>query len=75
VSASVSVVNIQSVVVVRNAANGSTVVVQPSTSSTASISNMGVRGPEGVQGPQGPEGPQGPAGSIEAGFIIDGGNF
>lgn len=74
-NASVSVVNRTSVVVVQNTENGSTAVVQVSAPSTVAVASMGVRGPEGAQGPLGPTGPQGPAGSLEEGFVIDGGNF
>lgn len=74
-SASVSVVNQSAVVVVENTGNGSTAVVSAPAASSVAISAMGVRGPQGEQGPQGPTGPQGPAGSLEDGFVLDGGNF
>ena len=74
-TASVSVVNRQVVVEVRNLDNGSVAVVEATGGASVSVSGMGVRGVQGPQGPVGPQGPQGPAGSLENGFVIDGGNF
>jgi len=36
---------------------------------------LGLPGPTGAQGGAGPPGPQGPPGSLDAGIVIDGGNF
>lgn len=74
-SASISVISRQVVVEVRNLDNGSVAVVEAAGGASVSVSGMGVRGVAGPEGPEGPQGPQGPAGSIEAGFVIDGGNF
>lgn len=74
-SASVSVINRLVVVEVTNLDNGSVAVVEASGTASVSVSAMGVRGVPGPSGPQGPQGPQGPAGSLENGFVIDGGNF
>lgn len=74
-TATIVVVNRQCVVAVANTDNGSTAVVTATAGASVSVSSMGVRGAPGPQGIQGPQGPQGPAGSLEGGFVIDGGNF
>ena len=43
---------------------------------TVATGNPGIEvGVSGIQGPQGDIGPQGPPGSVEEGFVLDGGNF
>jgi hypothetical protein len=44
-------------------------------SAPVSIRILGTPGPPGEQGYPGPAGPQGPPGNIDAGLILDGGNF
>lgn len=39
------------------------------------IKVLGLPGPRGPSGTQGPPGPLGPPGNLDAGIIIDGGNF
>lgn len=36
---------------------------------------LGTPGPDGRLGPIGPQGPVGPAGNLDAGIVVDGGNF
>ena len=36
---------------------------------------LGTPGPTGATGEQGPRGLEGPAGTLDAGIVIDGGNF
>ena len=44
-------------------------------SAPIAIRILGSPGPPGQQGNPGPAGPQGPAGDIDAGLVLDGGNF
>lgn len=44
-------------------------------SSPVAIKVLGLPGPQGPSGAQGPPGPLGPPGNLEAGIVIDGGNF
>lgn len=48
--------------------------VTPTLVSLAAQGPAGAAGPRGEQGLQGPPGPQGISG-LEAGYIVDGGNF
>ena len=48
--------------------------VTPTLVSLAGQGPPGIAGPRGEQGLQGPPGPQGISG-LEAGYIVDGGNF
>jgi len=41
----------------------------------ASVRVLGTPGPDGRLGPIGPQGPIGPAGNLDAGIVVDGGNF
>ena len=36
---------------------------------------LGTPGPDGRLGPTGPQGPVGPPGNLDAGIVVDGGNF
>ena len=40
-----------------------------------SVRVLGVPGPDGRLGPIGPQGPIGPVGNLDAGIVVDGGNF
>ena len=40
-----------------------------------SVRVLGTPGPDGRLGPIGPQGPVGPAGNLDAGIVVDGGNF
>ena len=40
-----------------------------------SVRVLGVPGPDGRLGPIGPQGLVGPPGNLDAGIIVDGGNF
>ena len=40
-----------------------------------SVRVLGTPGPDGRLGPIGPQGPVGPVGNLDAGIIVDGGNF
>jgi len=44
-------------------------------STPVSVRVLGVPGPDGRLGPVGPQGPIGPVGNLDAGIIVDGGNF
>lgn len=45
------------------------------SSSPIAVRVLGMPGPTGATGEQGPQGLQGPPGNLDAGIIIDGGNF
>jgi len=40
-----------------------------------SVRVLGTPGPDGRLGPTGPQGPVGPPGNLDAGIVVDGGNF
>ena len=40
-----------------------------------SVRVLGMPGPDGRLGPIGPRGPVGPVGNLDAGIVVDGGNF
>jgi hypothetical protein len=40
-----------------------------------SVRILGTPGPDGRLGPIGPQGPVGPVGNLDAGIVVDGGNF
>ena len=40
-----------------------------------SVRVLGAPGPDGRLGPTGPQGPVGPPGNLDAGIVLDGGNF
>lgn len=40
-----------------------------------SVRVLGTPGPDGRLGPVGPQGPVGPPGNLDAGIVVDGGNF
>lgn len=44
-------------------------------SAPVSIRVLGTPGPDGRLGPIGPQGPVGPVGNLDAGIVVDGGNF
>ena len=44
-------------------------------SAPVSVRVLGMPGPDGRLGPIGPQGPVGPVGNLDAGIIVDGGNF
>ncbi|MBN9022535.1 MAG: hypothetical protein J0H08_10685 [Rhizobiales bacterium] len=44
-------------------------------SAPVSVRVVGTPGPDGRLGPIGPQGPVGPVGNLDAGIIVDGGNF
>ena len=44
-------------------------------SAPVSVRVLGTPGPRGRQGERGLSGPQGPPGNLDAGLILDGGNF
>ena len=44
-------------------------------SAPIAVKVLGMPGPAGEQGVQGPAGPQGAPGNLDAGIILDGGNF
>ena len=44
-------------------------------SAPVSVRVLGPPGPDGRLGPIGPQGPVGPAGNLDAGIVVDGGNF
>lgn len=44
-------------------------------SALVAVRVLGTPGPSGQQGEQGLSGPQGPPGNLDAGIVLDGGNF
>ena len=44
-------------------------------SAPVSVRVLGMPGPDGRLGPIGPQGPIGPPGNLDAGIVLDGGNF